>query len=356
MHSTAELISDFAAGKMIVLLDDEQRENEGDIIVAAEKVTPAIINFMAKHARGLICFPIEATRCQQLGLQLMSHHNRSRNHTNFTVSIEAVEGITTGISVYDRAHTIKTAIRHDASNNDIVSPGHVFPIQAVAGGVLVRPGHTEAAVDFAKLSGCIPAAVIVEVMNEDGTMARLPELTQFAQQHGLKIGTIANLIEYRLEHEQTVERIHVTENYQYLGQTWKLHRYQDHIHGSIHSALVKGDINTAIPLVRVQQYTPVDDLLGVSNTGSWTWLEAIKTMDSAESAVAVLLNFPHHYQKTDATAHASTNFQTYGTGAQILADLCVHKMRLLSSPIRLSALSGFSLEIVEMVAPRSTNI
>ena len=241
--SVEELVEDLRAGKMIVLLDDEDRENEGDIVMAAEHVTPEAVNFMARHARGLICMPMTIDRCRELRLTPMATSNRSKHHTNFTVSIEAAEGVTTGISAADRAKTIAVAVDPVATADDIVTPGHVFPLMAEPGGVLSRAGHTEASVDLARLAGCAPAAVIVEIMNEDGTMARLPDLETFAEEHDLRLGTIADLVHYRALHDSTVEKVGMKEIETAHGP-FQVHAFRDTLHGQVHLALVRGEVES----------------------------------------------------------------------------------------------------------------
>ena len=259
LNTIPELIEDIRAGRMIVLIDDEDRENEGDLVMAASKVRPEDINFMSHHGRGLICMPITRERCEQLNLLLMVNKNEARFATNFTVSIEAAEGITTGISAYDRAHTIRTAAQPDAGPADISQPGHVFPLMAEPGGVLTRAGHTEAGVDLAMLSGLEPAAVLVEILNEDGSMARRPQLEAYAEKHGLKVGTIADLIRYRLENEHSVECLSTHEVDTDFGH-FRLLTYRDSINNDLHLALLKGEINPEEPmLVRVHVQNPLSD-------------------------------------------------------------------------------------------------
>src|SRR5210317_903802 len=250
-NSIPELLDELRAGRMIVLMDDEERENEGDLVMAASKVRPEDINFMARFGRGLICLPLTRERCRQLQLPLMVNENQARFATNFTVSIEAAEGITTGISAYDRAHTIRTAVQPDAESGDLSQPGHVFPLMAKPGGVLARAGHTEASVDLSMLAGLEPAAVLLEILNEDGSMARRPELQRFAREHGLKIGTIADLIRYRMETEKTIEHISVHDVETDFGP-FRLHTYRDTIEGRLHLALLRGEVQSDQPfLVRV---------------------------------------------------------------------------------------------------------
>ena len=263
LNTIPELIEDIRDGRMIVLIDDEDRENEGDLVMAASKVRPEDVNFMSHHGRGLICMPITRERCEQLNLLLMVNKNEARFATNFTVSIEASEGITTGISAYDRAHTIRTAALPDAGPANISQPGHVFPLMAQPGGVLTRAGHTEAGVDLAMLSGLEPAAVLVEILNEDGSMARRPQLEAYAEKHGLKIGTIADLIRYRLENEHSVECLSTHEVDTEFGP-FRLLTYKDSINHDLHLALLKGEVNPEKPmLVRVHVQNPLSDVLGI---------------------------------------------------------------------------------------------
>lgn len=315
---------------------------------------------MATHAKGLICLPMDQAQCQKLGLTMMTDTNGSKHKTNFTVSIEAAKGVTSGISAFDRATTIQTAISPNVQKSDIVMPGHVFPLKSEQGGVLVRAGHTEAAVDLCRLAGCAPAGVIVEIMQEDGQMARRAELEAFAKKHSLKIGTIADLIQHRMKTEKSVELVESIDNYQYFGQQWRLAIYYDHIFSTKHFALIHktegGD--SSIPTVRVQQYQPIEVLLEVNKVQSgWTWNKAIQYLAAQEYAVALLLNFPSEYknpmdmfQHNQGQNQQFKNFCTYGVGAQILADLEINKMRLLSAPLQFRAISGFDLEITETIA------
>lgn len=371
LNSVEELVADIRAGKMVVLMDDEDRENEGDLVMAASMVTPEAINFMAKHARGLICLTLIPERCEQLGLsQMVSRgtHNESKFGTAFTVSIEAAKGVSTGISAHDRAHTIQVAVAPHAKASDIVQPGHVFPIQAVPGGVLVRAGHTEASTDLARMAGFDGAAVIVEIMNDDGTMARRPDLEVFASEHGLKIGTIADLIDHRLRHETTVER-----RAEYPFETrfgeFRVVEYADLVDDKTHLALVKGDLNAVeVPDVRVHVMDPLrDGLFAQSADGSgWSMDRVLDHLSQSDAGVALVLSDSfeaveirqslEHFvasqsqqacEKSDSEQHAE--YRTIGNGAQILKDLGVRKMRLMSAPTRLHALSGFDLEVVDLV-------
>ncbi|GEK72194.1 MULTISPECIES: bifunctional 3,4-dihydroxy-2-butanone-4-phosphate synthase/GTP cyclohydrolase II [Halomonas] len=367
----AELIEDIRQGRMVILMDDEDRENEGDIIMAAEKVEAEHINFMARHARGLICLPMTRERCERLQLPLMVRDNGSGFGTKFTLSIEAAEGVSTGISAADRARTVQAAVARDAEPTDIVQPGHIFPLMAEPGGVLRRAGHTEAACDLSALAGLDPSGVICEVMNEDGSMARRPELEAFAREHGLKMGTIADLIHYRIHNEQTVESLESMPVQTPHGEL-TLHVFRDRIQGAHHLALVKGrphpeDLTT----VRVHLSNVMRDLLLLQKGehDSWTAHEAIAEVASAEHGVFVLLDDGRPQQDLHdllevflerrraprtTDSDGAGNYLTIGTGSQILRELGVGRMRLLSSPWKFSALSGFDLEVIERVEPGQT--
>ncbi len=362
LNTIDEILADLAEGKMVVVMDDEDRENEGDLIMAADAVTPEAINFMVKHGRGLVCLPITEERANLLKLYPQSLHNTARFSTNFTVSIEAAEGVTTGISAADRAVTIKAATAKDAKAEDIVQPGHIFPIVAQAGGVLTRAGHTEASCDLAKLAGFSPAAVIVEILNDDGTMARRPDLEVFAEEHGLKIGTIADLIEYRLDREKTVEKMAENE-ISVGGESLRLVAYQDAVDGNIHYALVKGHISPEVPtFVRVHVRNDFSDLLNAKvGSRTWTLSEAIEKLHQQEHGVIVILGddsdnsekvMALHELHESTKQHKPTQKAraTYGIGAQILTDLGVQKMRLLSQPTKFNSMSGFHLEVVEYIS------
>ena len=362
VNSISELLDDIRDGRMVVMMDDEDRENEGDLVMAASKVRPEDINFMARFGRGLICLPLTRERCHQLRLPLMVNKNEARFATNFTVSIEAVEGITTGISAYDRAQTIRTAVMPDASPADLSQPGHVFPLMAQPGGVLARSGHTEASVDMAMLAGLEPAAVLVEILNEDGSMARRPQLEKFAQQHGLKIGTIADLIHYRMETEKTVQHVSRHDVETDFGP-FALHAYRDTIEGRLHLALVRGKINPEEPfLVRVHVQNPLSDVLSIHRADFGFPLRTAMAEIASEDSGMVLVLGGHRdddellrqIQQVPEPAVASTGdnrqsreLRTYGIGAQIIADLGVRKMRVLSAPWKLTGLAGFGLEVVE---------
>lgn len=352
LNTAEELIEDIRAGKMVILMDDEDRENEGDIIVASECITAEHINFMARFARGLICMPMTRERCELLNLPLMAPRNGSGFGTKFTVSIEAAEGVTTGISAADRARTVQAAVAKNAVAEDIVSPGHIFPLMAQPGGVLARAGHTEAACDLARMAGFEPSGVICEIMNDDGTMARRPELEKFAAEHGLKIGTIADLIHYRLIHERTVERVSEQPLDTELGQ-FNLVTYRDAVENTAHMALTLGAISGDEPtLVRVHNMDPLRDLFLVKQPGRWSMRTAMAEVAKAGSGVVLLLGNPLTGPELLALASrqqpaSQTTYSTVGAGSQILRDLGVRKMRLMSSPMKFNAISGFDLEVVE---------
>ncbi|WP_374325682.1 bifunctional 3,4-dihydroxy-2-butanone-4-phosphate synthase/GTP cyclohydrolase II [Aquipseudomonas alcaligenes] len=359
LNTAEELIADIRAGKMVILMDDEDRENEGDIIIASECVTAEHINFMARFARGLICMPMSRERCELLKLPLMAPRNGSGFGTKFTVSIEAAEGVTTGISAADRARTVQAAVAKGAVADDIVSPGHIFPLMAQPGGVLVRAGHTEAACDLARMAGFEPSGVICEIMNDDGTMARRPELEVFAAEHNLKIGTIADLIHYRLIHERTVQRVSEQKIDSELGQ-FNLVSYRDALDDSVHMALTLGSICAETPtLVRVHNADPLRDLFMVKQAGRWSLRAAMAEVAKAGSGVVLLLGNPingpellaqlERGQSAENKSASPATYSTVGAGSQILRDLGVRKMRLLSSPMKFNAISGFDLEVVEYV-------
>jgi 3,4-dihydroxy 2-butanone 4-phosphate synthase/GTP cyclohydrolase II len=362
--SIEDIIADVAAGKMVIMVDDEDRENEGDLIMAAEKVRPEDINYMATHGRGLICLTLSRERCAQLRLPLMVSDTDHRHSTNFTVSIEAAEGITTGISAHDRARTIKAAVAADAKPDDLSQPGHIFPVMAQPGGVLTRAGHTEAGCDLSRLAGLEPAAAIVEILNEDGSMARRPDLERFARAHDIKIGTIADLIRYRLEKERNVERIEKRSIQTNYGD-FKMYCYDDHVNRAVHVALVKGNLKKASnPLVRVHLQDTLGDVIGVrSRSLGWPLQSAIERIAKEDTAVIVLLRDQETSRdfmdaveslgdKSDELKErrGSDNvLRTYGIGAQILRDLGLSKIRVLSAPKHMYAISGFDLEITEYV-------
>ena len=360
---TREIIAELRAGRMVVLVDEEDRENEGDLVLAADHVSPEAINFMARFGRGLICLTLTEQRCRQLGLNQMARDNKAQFGTAFTVSIEAAEGVTTGISAHDRARTIQAAVAADAKPSDIVQPGHIFPIMARPGGVLVRAGHTEAGCDLASLAGLSPASVICEIMSEDGTMARLPELKEFAAHHGLKIGTIADLIHYRSQHERLVSRAASRPLHTRHGN-FTLHTYTDKASDEVHLALVKGPLDPSKEaLVRVHVPLSVLDFLAPENTGHSVMLEAAMTaISAADQGVLVMLHKPltgHELlQALSATDQQAAPRKwdplLHGIGAQILRDLGVKKMRLLSSPQRIPAMTGFDLEVTGFQLPDGT--
>ena len=366
LNTPQEIIEDIKQGKMVILMDDEDRENEGDFIMAAEKVTPEAINFMATHGRGLICMPMTKERCQQLKLPLMVSKNDAQFTTNFTVSIEAAQGVTTGISAADRATTVLAAVAKDADDLSIVQPGHIFPLMAQDGGVLNRAGHTEAGVDLARLAGLEPAAVIVEILNEDGTMARRPDLEVIAQKHNLKMGTIADLIEYRNATETTIERIAQCKLPTAFGE-FDLTVFKDTIDGQAHFALTKGEINAEEPvLVRVHLENTFRDLLHSQRESIVKWPIADALAKIGEQGGVLVLLGKHEtpeeliaqvekYAKLDAgeavkEVKRHVGSRNVGVGSQILANLGVGKMRLLSSQTKYHSLSGFGLEVVEYIA------
>jgi 3,4-dihydroxy 2-butanone 4-phosphate synthase/GTP cyclohydrolase II len=359
-----DIIADIRDGKMVIMVDDENRENEGDLLMAAEKVRPENINYMARYGRGLICLTLSRERCAQLRIPLMVHETDEHHATNFTISIEAAEGITTGISAHDRAKTVQVAVAPDAKPDDLKQPGHIFPVVAQAGGVLARAGHTEAGCDLARLAGLESAAVIVEILNEDGSMARRPDLEKFARKHSIRIGTIADLIRYRLEKERYVERIDKK-----LVQTahgeFILYCYDDHLNQTVHLALVKGDVQGSTePLVRVHLQDTLGDVLGIQSPAlGWPMDSVIERISREDVGVIVMLRDQQTSRELmDAVGSLSEVMddlesrrsgdevlRTYGVGAQILRDLGVQRMRVLSAPKQMYAISGFDLEITEYV-------
>ncbi len=359
-----EIISDIAAGKMVIMVDDEDRENEGDLIMAAEKVRAEDVNYMATHGRGLICLTLGRERCKQLRLPLMVSDTDEHHATNFTISIEAAEGITTGISAHDRAKTIQAAVAPGAKPEHLRQPGHIFPVMAQPGGVLTRAGHTEAGCDLARLAGLEPAAAIVEILNEDGTMARRPDLERFAKKHGIRIGTIADLIRYRLDKERNVERIAEKPVATEFGE-FTMYCFDDHINRSVHVALVKGDLSAVeAPLVRVHLQDTLGDVIGVkSQSLGWPLHSAIERISKEQAGVIVLLRdqessrefmdsvetLDQHRDELDQRRGGEMVLRTYGVGAQILRDLGLSKIRVLSAPKHMYAISGFDLEITEYV-------
>jgi 3,4-dihydroxy 2-butanone 4-phosphate synthase / GTP cyclohydrolase II len=370
LNSTTEILAELRAGRMVIIMDDEDRENEGDLVMAAQGVSAADINFMARYGRGLICLTLTRERCAQLRLPLMVSDTDREQRTNFTLSIEAAEGVTTGISAYDRAHTVRTAVRPEARPEDLRQPGHVFPIMAQPGGVLTRAGHTEAGCDLARLAGFEPAAVIVEIMNEDGTMARRPQLEEFARAHQLKIGSIADLIRYRLRNERSVERIAERPISTEHGE-FRLYAYEDHVNHDVHLALVHGELDGATaPLVRVHLVDTLRDVLAVRDTGgAWTLRAALERIAGADCGVVVILRQGESPRElADAVrmmarpeeaaertrAQYGTVLRTVGVGAQILQDLGVRRMQVLSAPKHVHGLAAFGLEIVGYIDDAAT--
>lgn len=366
LNTIDELIDDLRHGKMVILMDDEDRENEGDLIMVAEQVRPDDINFMATHARGLICLTLTTERCKQLDLPLMVTDNKSQHTTNFTVSIEAAEGVSTGISAADRALTVRAAVKANAKPTDLVQPGHIFPLMAQPGGVMSRAGHTEAGCDLARLAGFEPAAVIVEVMNPDGTMARRADLERFAEQHGLKIGTIADLIHYRATREKTVACVNSRKVDTLFGE-FELKTYKDLARGDLHFAMVKGEITEAPTLVRVHVLDTARDILSIKRSSvaggkAWTYQQALQKVSEEGRGVVLLICHDESTNEVEESIDwlisgkqqrrsADVLYKQVGTGSQILRDLGVRKMRVMSAPMRYSALSGFDLEVVEYVCP-----
>ncbi|MBU2970082.1 3,4-dihydroxy-2-butanone-4-phosphate synthase [Pseudoalteromonas sp. C2R02] len=367
LNSAAEIIEDIRLGKMVILMDDEDRENEGDLIMASEHISADAINFMATHGRGLICLTLTQDRCEQLKLPLMVSQNGAAFSTNFTMSIEASKGVTTGISAADRARTVQAAIAKGAVPEDIVQPGHIFPIMAQAGGVLTRAGHTEAGCDIARLAGCEPSSVIVEILNADGTMARRSDLEIFAKEHDLKIGTIADLIEYRNLNEATIERVAKCKLPTEYGD-FDLVTYQDTIDNQLHYVLLNGEVKQdESTLVRVHLQSTFNDVLQSDRVAdrSWTLNSAMKYIAEQGGALVIL----GRQESTDELTNIVKSFEaqdkgesgqlqkfqgtsrTVGVGSQILADLGIHKMRLMSLPKKYHAISGFGLEVVEYVEP-----
>ena len=365
LASTEEIVAEMRAGRMVILVDEEDRENEGDLVLAADHVSAEAVNFMAKYGRGLICLTLTRERCQQLNLPLMVRDNGTSMGTNFTVSIEAASGVTTGISAADRAHTIKAAVAPHAKPHDLVQPGHIFPLMAQPGGVLIRSGHTEAGCDLAAMAGCSPTAVICEIMKDDGSMARLPDLLKFAKTHQLKIGSIADLIQYRSQHESIVvregEREFITPWGKFQGII-----YRDTPSSCIHIALVHGKPSeTEETLVRVHEPVTVLDFLDAhESTHSWPLAQALQKIAASPAGVAVLLNasgvaspsdtdWLAQFNKLNNTSPNTateplarkTDFRSYGIGAQILKDIGVGKMRLLANPSPVPSLSGYKLEV-----------
>jgi len=369
LNSTEEILEDLKSGRMVIIMDDEDRENEGDFVMAASLARPDDINFMATHGRGLICLTLTQERCRQLQLPLMVSDTDEQTSTNFTVSIEAAQGVTTGISAADRAETIRAAVAPYAKPEDIVLPGHIFPLKAQPGGVLTRAGHTEAGCDLMRLAGLEPAAVIVEILNQDGSMARRPDLEKVAAKHNIKIGTIADLIQYRLNNEKTITHAAESDLPTKYG-TFRLHAFQDDIESGLHLALVHGDITGGDPTtVRVHVRDNLCDLLGAGwEHCGWPLRKAMKRIAQEEHGVLVILcekidprdmvrRIQGHTEEQPAhvveDAQATQELRTYGIGAQILTELGVTKMKVLSSPKVFHGLSGFGLEVVGYISPDS---
>jgi len=370
LNSIEELIEDIRQGRMVILMDDEDRENEGDLIMAASCVDADAINFMARYGRGLICLTLTRERCEQLKLPPMVQHTGDIHGTNFMLSIEAARGVTTGISAADRAVTVQAAVAPDAGPQDIVTPGHVFPLMAQPGGVLTRAGHTEAGCDLARLAGHEPAAVIVEILNEDGTMARRPDLEVFAKEHDIKIGTIADLIHYRMQKEKTVERVSSCDMPTEYGD-FRMHAYRNLIDDSVHLALVKGEPEAERPtLVRVHVSDCLCDNFGsLRDDCGWPLRDVLRRISAEGEGVVVVLRLPmegdslihriERYAKQDegeimAHHEQPEDLRSYGIGAQILLDLGVRRMRVMSAPKKMHGLSGFELEVDEYVYDESS--
>ena len=359
-----DIIADIRNGKMVIMVDDESRENEGDLLMAAAKVRPEDINYMARYGRGLICLTISRERCAQLRLPLMVDDTDQKHATNFTISIEAAEGITTGISAHDRARTVQVAVAKDALPEHLSQPGHIFPVMAQPGGVLTRAGHTEAGCDLARLAGLEPAATIVEILNEDGSMARRPDLEKFSREHRVKIGTIADLIRYRLEKERNVEQISKTIVNTAHGE-FTMYCYDDHVNQAVHIALAKGDLKAARePLVRVHIQDTLGDIIGIQDRSlGWHIDSAIERIAAEEAGVVVILRERETSRELGESIEGLSRapdelrekrdgdsvLRTYGIGAQILRDLGIQRMRVLSAPKQMHGISGFDLEISEYV-------
>jgi 3,4-dihydroxy 2-butanone 4-phosphate synthase / GTP cyclohydrolase II len=358
-----ELVAELAAGRMVILVDEEDRENEGDLVLAADHVTPEAINFMARFGRGLICLTLNRERCERLQLPPMAKRNGTKHGTAFTLSIEAASGVTTGISAADRARTVQVAVARDARPSDLVQPGHIFPIQAQDGGVLMRAGHTEAGCDLAAMAGLTPSSVICEIMKDDGTMARLPDLEVFAQEHGLKIGTIADLIEHRSQHESLIEALGVREMHTEQG-TFQCTTFRDRATQALHLALTVGQwTSNDEVMVRVHEPLSALDWLDADATShSWRLPRALAALQNEGRGAAVLLNVetaesqkllaqlvPAIAAQVAAAPRGAMDLRTYGIGAQILRHLGVHRMKLLGSPRRMPSMAGFGLEITGFV-------
>ncbi|MGC1172907.1 bifunctional 3,4-dihydroxy-2-butanone-4-phosphate synthase/GTP cyclohydrolase II [Polaromonas sp.] len=357
-----DIMADMRAGRMVILVDEEDRENEGDLVLAADHVTPETINFMARYGRGLICLTLTRERCELLQLPPMATRNGAKHSTAFTVSIEAAEGVTTGISAADRARTVQAAVAKDAKVSDLVQPGHIFPLQAVDGGVLMRAGHTEAGCDLAGMAGCSPAAVICEIMKDDGTMARLPDLQLFAAEHGLKIGTIADLIEHRSRHDSLIEKIGSRTLQTTFGE-FTAHAFRDKTSQGLHLALVKGQwASDATVAARVHEPLSILDALETGRSmHSWSLDQSLAYLAKEGKGVAVLLNcgetaaqllaqFEGTARASQAPERGRMDLRTYGVGAQILRECGVHKMMLMGNPRRMPSMTGYGLEITGYIA------
>lgn len=364
-HTIPEIINDVRQGKMVVITDDEDRENEGDLIMAASWVRPEDINFMARYGRGLICLTLTRERCEQLRLPLMVSHSNSRQQTNFTVSIEAAQGVTTGISAADRACTIRAAVARDAKAQDLVQPGHIFPLMSQPGGVLARAGHTEAGCDLVRLAGLEPAAVIVEILNEDGSMARRPQLEQFASEHGLKMGTIADLIRYRMTHEKTIHQVAQCKLPTEYG-VFQLFAYREDHTTNVHLALVMGNVlEQASTLVRVHVQDSLCDVVGLTRDDiTWPLRGAMKrvaqegcgaivVLRREEAPQDIILRIQEHAMIDQGMqlpkSNVGSQLRTYGVGAQIVAELGIRHMRVLGTPMHYQGLAGFGLDVVEYI-------
>ena len=354
-NNIIQIIKDIKDGKMVIILDDESRENEGDLVCAADLVTPEIINFMASKGKGLICLPMSTNLCEKYDLQMMTSNNKAANRTAFTVSIEAANGITTGISAADRAHTIRTAVNKISVASDIVQPGHIFPLKAMEGGVLSRAGHTEAACDLAKLAGLQSAGVICEIMNDDGTMARRDDLIKFGKENNIKVGTIADLIDYRLSSDSTVESIHEKDVSNEFGD-FRLIVWRDIINDEYHFSLSKGDLQSIeSPLVRVQTHSILQDTLGIEDLGkNWSIRKSIERISKEEAGLFVLIN--HRDAKSywlnkleNKEVEPKANRRVIGVGSQILRALDLKKISVLGTPTKYNAVSGFNIEITGFI-------
>ena len=360
-NTIPEILDDIRAGRMVVILDDEDRENEGDIVMAAQRVRPEDVNFMVREARGLLCLTLTEQRTRQLGLRPMVSDNTSPYHTNFTVSIEAAEGVTTGISAHDRARTIQVAVKSDAKPQDLSQPGHIFPLTAQPGGVLTRAGHTEAGCDLAALAGLEPAAVLIEILHEDGSMARRPELEVFARKHGLKIGTIADLIRYRLETEKTIQRVHEEDVDTEFGP-FRLIAWRDAIRHGLHYALLRGTVDDGAPVLsRVHVRNTLSDVLhlmrddlGLTVTSALRRIAdegrgVLLVLSGEDTPDALLARLKRQPATVEPEVAQQQEWRQLGLGAQMLADLGVRKLRVLGTPRKLVGLAGFGLEVVEYV-------